>query len=59
VATSIISEEKKDGDLNWIVVPPKDSVNLTAAIQKIQIENKSINEKYATWSDLASFIMEI
>lgn len=57
VATSIISEEMVDGDINWIVVPPKDSENLSSAIQKIQIENESKNKKYASWSEFASLII--
>ena len=58
VATSIISEEKKVGDINWIVVPPKDPANLSYAIQKIQIENESKNKKYASWLEFASLIMD-
>jgi glycosyltransferase involved in cell wall biosynthesis len=57
VATSIISEEKVDGDINWIAVPPKDSESLTSAIQKIQIKNESKNKKYASWTEFASLII--
>lgn len=59
VASSVISEEKKKDDENWLVVPPNDPEALSLAIQKIQLTNEINIEDYASWSDFASFIMEI
>jgi len=57
VATSIISDEKENDNANWIVVPPRDSEALGKAINSIQLLNTSIQKKYSTWSEFASFLV--
>jgi len=59
VASSVISEERKVKDINWIVVPPNDPNALSLAIQEIQITNEPYYKDYASWADFAAFIMEI
>ena len=59
VASSVISEEKKISDENWLVVPPNDPEALSLAIQKIQLTNEINIKHFTSWSDFASFIMEI
>lgn len=59
VSSSVISEERKIKDNNWIVVPPNDPDALSLALQKIQITNEIINEDFTSWSDFAAFLMEI
>jgi len=54
---SIISDENKNDNANWIVVPPRDSEALGKAINSIQLLNTSIQKKYSTWSEFASFLV--
>jgi len=57
VATSIISDENKNDNANWIVVPPRDSEALGKAIYSIKSLNTSPPKEYFTWSEFASFLV--
>ena len=57
IASSIISDENKNGNANWIVVPPRDPEALSKAIFNIQSLNIPKQKDFSTWLDFASFIM--